>query len=113
MRISRCTQRLVVFLYVEITPITNSPLGHQFLYNQGILHRDVSAGNMLLSIDPNANDDNAGFITDIEYALVADEVIVLPVEPVRGPDGRMTLPTTRTLTKFRPVKHGAAMMVSF
>ncbi|ETW80102.1 hypothetical protein HETIRDRAFT_321835 [Heterobasidion irregulare TC 32-1] len=42
--------------------------GHRFLYEQGILHRDISAGNILLAEDRNAPPGSEGFITDLEYA---------------------------------------------
>ncbi|KAF7976490.1 hypothetical protein HWV62_6279 [Athelia sp. TMB] len=49
-------------------------LGHQWLVSQGILHRDVSAGNILLTPgDP--RDGYDGFIMDVELAhLTADEI---------------------------------------
>ncbi|KAF7976750.1 hypothetical protein HWV62_5734 [Athelia sp. TMB] len=48
--------------------------GHQWLVSQGILHRDVSAGNILLTPgDP--RDGYDGFIMDVELAyLSADEI---------------------------------------
>ncbi|ETW80096.1 hypothetical protein HETIRDRAFT_419686 [Heterobasidion irregulare TC 32-1] len=43
--------------------------GHQFLYKQGILHRDISAGNILLAADPTSVPaGHEGFITDLEFA---------------------------------------------
>ncbi|OSD02205.1 hypothetical protein PYCCODRAFT_1459153 [Trametes coccinea BRFM310] len=40
---------------------------HRFLSEQEILHRDVSAGNVLLALDPKKQ-GTAGFLTDLEYA---------------------------------------------
>ncbi|KAJ3550719.1 hypothetical protein NM688_g5011 [Phlebia brevispora] len=40
--------------------------GHRFLYESGILHRDVSAGNVLLAQYPQTGAE--GFITDLDYA---------------------------------------------
>jgi hypothetical protein len=52
---------------------------------------------------------------DVEYAHIADPLVGvetrIDVPPVRGPGGIMTAPTTRTHTKFQPVKRGAAMTV--
>ncbi|KAF8588773.1 hypothetical protein K439DRAFT_1629360 [Ramaria rubella] len=45
---------------------------HKFLYEErGILHRDISAGNIMLAVD---HDDGqpAGFLMDVEYAHSAD-----------------------------------------
>jgi serine/threonine protein kinase len=90
-------------------------VAHKFLYDQGILHRDVSAGNILLSYEKNPREGCEGFITDVEYAHVTrpslDSVTTTHVAPVRGPGGVMTPPMTRTHTKFIPVKRGAAMTV--
>ena len=50
----------------------NTSAGHQFLYENGILHRDVSAGNILLASEDNPEDGAEGFITDVEFAHLAD-----------------------------------------
>ncbi|KAF7986652.1 hypothetical protein HWV62_26484 [Athelia sp. TMB] len=57
--------------------------GHQFLYENGILHRDVSAGNILLAFEDNPEDGAEGFITDVEFAYIADDDSASPgQEPV-------------------------------
>ncbi|GJJ15495.1 hypothetical protein Clacol_009773 [Clathrus columnatus] len=43
---------------------------HKFLADQGIMHRDISAGNVLLSSNPNAPDSQKGFLIDLELAGV-------------------------------------------
>ncbi|KAL6298072.1 hypothetical protein BKA93DRAFT_744886 [Sparassis latifolia] len=97
-----------------LTGIVGALQGHRFLYQQGILHRDVSAGNVLLSAKPGGS----AFITDLEFAyLVAKTVIpqttvTLPVSPRLHPSGKYTEPTTRIHTTFgaeKPVLRGAAM----
>ncbi|KAJ7584856.1 hypothetical protein C8J56DRAFT_949223 [Mycena floridula] len=43
--------------------------GHQFLAEQGILHRDISAGNIMLSARPPSTPEGShGFIMDLELA---------------------------------------------
>ncbi|KAF9491301.1 hypothetical protein BDN71DRAFT_1592344 [Pleurotus eryngii] len=42
-------------------------LGHEGLWEQGILHRDISAGNILLVVGT-AEEGKEGFITDLEFA---------------------------------------------
>ncbi|KAJ8695807.1 hypothetical protein PTI98_005731 [Pleurotus ostreatus] len=42
-------------------------LGHGKLWAQGILHRDISAGNILLAVGA-AEEGQEGFITDLEFA---------------------------------------------
>lgn len=42
--------------------------GHKFLCDQGILHRDISAGNILLRDSQNPLPGHEGFITDFEFA---------------------------------------------
>ncbi|KAJ3542782.1 hypothetical protein NM688_g5938 [Phlebia brevispora] len=44
--------------------------GHKYLYENGILHRDVSAGNVLLAQHPQPGME--GFITDLDYARVGE-----------------------------------------
>ena len=49
--------------------LTCTPLGHENLINIGILHRDISIGNVFISDGaPNA----AGFLGDLDLAKVYD-----------------------------------------
>lgn len=43
-------------------------LAHQLLFNEGMLHRDISPGNILLNEDKES--DVHGLLCDIEFALV-------------------------------------------
>ncbi|KAF8067465.1 hypothetical protein FPV67DRAFT_1669349 [Lyophyllum atratum] len=48
---------------------------HRFLWDQGILHRDISAGNILLSNDFSAAQEGSeGFLTDFEFARLPSEI---------------------------------------
>ena len=71
--------------------MTSLPSAHEFLCDQGILHCDISAGNIMLP------------------AATPPEIVVLPV---RTPGGGMTAPTVRSHTIFGPdVMRGAVMTV--
>ncbi|KAH9942890.1 hypothetical protein B0H21DRAFT_810613 [Amylocystis lapponica] len=91
--------------------------GHRFLTEQGILHRDISAGNVLLSAAAQPENGHEGFITDIEFAYFSRPSIeiavtkTIAVAPVVGPRGILTKPTTQTHTSFDTVsvKRGAAI----
>ena len=98
---------------------------HKALNDQGILHRDISAGNVLLT---NTQDGPLrGFITDLEFARVASSTITTRVTVIStvGPQNKyndrgrflsVTEPTTRTDTTFEStvtVKRGAGMTVSY
>ncbi|PPQ81826.1 hypothetical protein CVT25_013479 [Psilocybe cyanescens] len=58
-----------------LTGFCDALLGHKALYEQGILHRDISAGNVLLST---AQDEKFHrFITDLDFAYVTDDMLVI------------------------------------
>ncbi|KIL53879.1 hypothetical protein M378DRAFT_201229, partial [Amanita muscaria Koide BX008] len=95
---------------------------HKALCDQGILHRDISAGNVLLT--KTQNTPLRGFLTDLEFARIASSTLSKPrviVTSVIGPQNRYddrgrvvskTEPTTRTHTTFEStvtVKRGAGM----
>ncbi|KAL0946155.1 hypothetical protein HGRIS_012418 [Hohenbuehelia grisea] len=42
-------------------------VGHQGLWSQGILHRDISAGNIMLSASATPQAGEEGFLVDLEY----------------------------------------------
>ncbi|KAF7979611.1 hypothetical protein HWV62_41936 [Athelia sp. TMB] len=44
--------------------------GHRFLSDQGILHRDISAGNIMLSAKENPGLGEEGFLMDPEFAFI-------------------------------------------
>ncbi|GJJ15493.1 hypothetical protein Clacol_009771 [Clathrus columnatus] len=88
---------------------------HKFLPDQGILHRDISAGNVLLSSNPNAPDSQKGFLTDLEFARIDDGTLetknIIPVPSLFNPNRvkEMTAPTTRTHTTWTPPPRGAVL----
>ena len=43
-------------------------LGHETLYNNGILHRDISIGNVFISTDPRCSHGAVGFLGDLDMA---------------------------------------------
>ncbi|KAI0667496.1 hypothetical protein C8Q78DRAFT_1082214 [Trametes maxima] len=79
---------------------------HKFLWDQKILHRDISAGNILLSDYPEEV-GAAGFITDLDLARTLEpdaevkstETVHATSEYGRYPE-RLQGPMTRTLIRF-------------
>ena len=109
----------------SITPISHPLQANKTLCEQGILHRDISAGNVLLTKTQNTS--LRGFIFDLEFACIEASTLSNPRVIVKnniGPQnnyddrGRVlyrTEPTTRTHTTFEStitVKRGAGMTVS-
>ena len=89
---------------------------HEFLCDQGILHRDVSAGNIMLPAETPPEAGAEGFLMDLEFARVKrssfDTTRTITVLPVRTPGGGMTASTVRSHTIFGPdVMRGAVMTV--
>ena len=89
---------------------------HAFLCDQGILHRDVSAGNIMLPAETPPEAGAEGFLMDLEFARVKrsslDTTRTITVLPVRTPGGGMTASTVRSHTIFGPdVMRGAVMTV--
>ncbi|GJJ15523.1 hypothetical protein Clacol_009801 [Clathrus columnatus] len=91
---------------------------HKFLADQGILHCDISAGNVLLSSNPNAPDSQKGFLTDLEFSrfenatLEGKNINIIPVPSVPNPTraNQMTAPTTRTHITWRcPSRRGVIL----
>lgn len=90
---------------------------HEFLCDQGILHRDISAGNIMLPAETPPEAGAEGFLMDLEFARVKrfslDTTSMITVPPVRKPGNGMTAPTARSHTIFGPdVMRGAVMTVS-
>ena len=82
------------------SPAWLSDVAHQFLWEQNILHRDISAGNILLAKDSKkAQEGTEGFLTDLESArMPVSTVEIEEVPAVRKAGNIMTLPTTRKET---------------
>lgn len=76
------------------------------MVSKGILHRDISAGNIMLSSLTNPPDGMEGFLMDLEYARLntITEIHAMKIAPD---------PTTSaTHTVFKDAKRGAEMTVS-
>ena len=99
---------------------------HKDLSNGGVLHRDISAGNVLLT--KTQNGPLRGFITDLEFAHIEGPTLLKPKSTVAttvGPqvkynDSRrlIAIPpeTNSTHTRVESsvvVKRGAGITVSF
>jgi len=96
--------------------MTSFRLAHEFLCAQGILHRDISAGNIMLPMETRPDAGAEGFLMDLEFARLKrssfDTTRTIAVPPLRMPSGGMTSPTIRSHTIFGPgVMRGAAMTV--
>jgi len=53
--------------------IPDTPLAHKLLYEQGILHGDISYGNTFLS--ESAEDNVYGFLADLDLASIDDKAL--------------------------------------
>lgn len=60
-----------VYLRVAGQTKTHYESGALNLYNKGVLHRDISIGNILLNASP--TDGNAGILIDLDHAVVVEE----------------------------------------
>ncbi|KAH9896108.1 hypothetical protein C8Q73DRAFT_789892 [Cubamyces lactineus] len=84
---------------------------HQFLAKQNILHRDISAGNILLAED-SSRQGSAGFLTDLDLARLEPDVEVKITETVSPPKGYGAIPphlhgiSTRTTNKYSGSRRG-------
>ncbi|KDR72581.1 hypothetical protein GALMADRAFT_1343166 [Galerina marginata CBS 339.88] len=105
-----------------LTGFHDALIAHRNLYDRGILHRDISAGNILLIEAQNA--PIRGFLSDLEFARVKSpnmrtrevrvrsDISPQPKYNERGQIYAMTEPTTREYTKFEStvtLKRGAGM----
>ncbi|EMD33828.1 hypothetical protein CERSUDRAFT_126049, partial [Gelatoporia subvermispora B] len=64
--------------------------GHEFLCSQYILHRDISVGNIMLSVEDDPPEGAEGFLMDLELALcTGPRVEYKTLAPVRTPIGQV------------------------
>ncbi|KAF8969657.1 hypothetical protein BDZ97DRAFT_1915201 [Flammula alnicola] len=85
-----------------------------FLCEQGILLRDISAGNIMLSAQTPPEAGAEGFLVDLEFACIKrsslDTTRQIVIPPVRTLGGGMTASSGRSHPIFGPdVMRGAAM----
>ncbi|KAL0946160.1 hypothetical protein HGRIS_012423 [Hohenbuehelia grisea] len=78
-------------------------VGHQGLWSQGILHRDISAGNIMLSASPTPQAGEEGFLMDLEYCHLRHLI-----ERKYGDDGEKN-PTVRVALKWMETQRGGIM----
>jgi hypothetical protein len=101
--------------YRSLLWMTSLRPAHEFLCDQGILHRDVSAGNIMLPAETPPEAGAEGFLMDLEFARIKRSSLgtrTFTVLPVRTPSGDITAPTIRSHTIFGPdVMRGAVMTV--
>ncbi|KAL0957587.1 hypothetical protein HGRIS_001371 [Hohenbuehelia grisea] len=92
--------------YLEIVKGVRAALiGHQDLFNQNILHRDISPGNILLSVEPSPIPGEEGFLTDLEFARIST-IITQDTQESSRRDGTNV---HSTHTKWRDAQRGAVM----
>lgn len=99
------------------------PSDHKFLSDQHIIHRDISAGNILLAEGPDPIFGGEGFLTDLEFAYITGGKRPLPysslrdVEPIPRPGSNTYMgPPAVTHIKWKdsdiPRARGAVISVS-
>ncbi|KAF8241215.1 hypothetical protein K440DRAFT_665410 [Wilcoxina mikolae CBS 423.85] len=71
--LSRQTKQNTVHNRIH-TRLVTSPVGHRYLYNHGILHRDVSSNNILLL--PSTTSSGHGFLIDLDLAVFLNRTAV-------------------------------------
>ncbi|KAH8094549.1 hypothetical protein BXZ70DRAFT_947969 [Cristinia sonorae] len=92
--------------YLEIVKGVRAALiGHHDLLNQGILHRDISPGNILLSVEPSPTPGEEGFLTDLEFARI-QTIVTQDVREHSQRDGSVV---HSTHSKWHDAKRGAVM----
>ncbi|KAL0955611.1 hypothetical protein HGRIS_001846 [Hohenbuehelia grisea] len=69
--------------YVELMRAFRAAItGHEALVDQGILHRDISPGNIMISAESNPTPGEEGFLMDLEFAKFDEIVHVASVEEI-------------------------------
>ncbi len=80
-------------------------IGHKYLFSKGILHRDISAGNIMLSSLANPRPGMEGFLMDLEYARLDSIAEISTMKSEAKTPGA-------TQTVFKDARRGAEMTVS-
>jgi hypothetical protein len=109
---------VLLIINCESAIIPHHLSAHKALNDQGILHRNICAGNILLT--KTQNGPLRGFITDLKFARIASSSIT-SIGPQNRYDDRgrllsVTEPTTRAHTTFESTvtfKRGAGMTVNY
>jgi Fungal protein kinase len=76
-------------------------LAHQSLYDYGILHRDVSIGNVFISDDPDNSHGVAGFLGDLDMAKVYDPNKLATEIPLEEAERLVKMTGSGTVTVMR------------
>ncbi|KAF4600611.1 hypothetical protein EYR38_005250 [Pleurotus pulmonarius] len=76
--------------------------GHKYLFSKGILHRDISAGNIMLSSLANPRPGMEGFLMDLEYARLDSIAEISTMKSEAKTPGA-------TQTVFKDARRGAEM----
>lgn len=94
-------------------------IAHKWLYSKGWLHRDISAGNILLAMNPEDPDQAPGFLIDLEYARTSsnDTVVTetqVPQTQIRGLSGQIYTKSGGKIVhkRFNGPPRGAPITVS-
>jgi Fungal protein kinase len=68
-------------------------VGHRFAFASGVLHRDISSGNILFSDQV----VGGGFLHDLDYS----EVVLMPGEKLERDSAKEILRSLKTMTVSR------------
>lgn len=91
-------------------------VAHKALYEQGILHQDINAGNVLLLAEGHQTQDQHGLLTDLDYAQLPSDTIEIVYRMVHTSEETKSNPAIQRHDGKRTVhemaKRGALMTVS-
>lgn len=103
----------------NLNKLISSLVGHELLCAQGILHRDISADNVLLATGTVAGPGGEGFVADLEsarlerYVINVEDHLTTIVQPIPR-SGRLIITEPKGVTRWssQPICRGAAIYVS-